>query len=85
MEMLGLALRQNNKIQGVTLGESKIKIKPHQYADDDLWTVCPATAQNLNQILVELDEFKKYSGLKINPEQFYVSVLIGNPKLNFTP
>ena len=66
MEALGLALHQNPEIEGIKIGNQVIKAG--QFADD-LWMVSPSTQQNVNNILLELDSFKKFSGLTINTEK----------------
>ena len=66
VELLGLVLRQNSKIEGFTIGKSVIK--GGQFADD-LWTICKATEGSVNEILTELQNFKNYSGLEINAEK----------------
>ena len=66
VELLGIAIRQNPEIRGITINTTKIKAG--QFADD-LWTTTEATPQSVNEILKELNKFQKYSGLRINPEK----------------
>ena len=69
VELLGLAIRQNPKIQGIKIGETEIKAG--QFADD-LWTVSPSSQETVNEILQELCKFQKFSGLRINSEKYAV-------------
>ena len=66
VEALGLGIRQNSKIVGIRIGDSLIK--SGQFADD-LWTVTPPSQANINEILMELQNFGEFSGLFINPEK----------------
>ena len=66
VEILGIAVRQNQKIKGFELNE--VLIKSGQFADD-LWTVSPADKESINETLQELASFQKFSGLTINPEK----------------
>ena len=66
VEMLGIAIRQNDDIVGLKIGN--VEIKAGQFADD-LWTVTPPSQSNVNAILIELENFRKYTGLTINPEK----------------
>ena len=63
VEILGLALRQNQNIQGVKVGEEEIK--SGQFADDLLATLRPTT-ENLDATIQEISDFGKYSGLRLN-------------------
>ena len=66
VEALGLAIRQNEEIRGIKLGE--YEVKSGQFADD-LWTTTPASENNLNAILQELQEYSDFSGLVINADK----------------
>ena len=66
VELLRLGIRQNVKIQGIRLNGTEVK--SGQFADD-LWTTLLAMEQNLNEVLSELEEFQKMSGLVINSDK----------------
>ena len=66
VETLGIAIRQNKDISGIKLGD--IVIKAGQFADD-LWTISPNSKHQIDNILIELSHFEKFSGLRINPEK----------------
>ena len=66
VEILGIAIRQNKEIRGISLHETIIKAG--QFADD-LWTVTQASLTQVNEILKELDNYAKFSGLHVNPEK----------------
>ena len=67
VELLGLALRQNKQIKGVEISPNN-EVKAGQFADD-LWTFTPAEAGQVNAVLAELESFRKFSGLTINPDK----------------
>ena len=82
IEMLGLKIRQESKIAGITV-EGKTK-KHAQYADD-LWTIIAATQSALDAVM---DIFKKYASvscLEINFEKTQI-VRLGplKDKLDFS-
>ena len=63
VETLAIAIRQNSLIKGITIGKKETKLL--QYADD---TTAVLSDTNSAQILFRLlDEFKKLSGLAVNP------------------
>lgn len=62
-ESIGHAIRYNENIKGIKIGDSEIL--SGQFADD-LWTTLFPTKNNLDAVLHELEEFGKFSGLKIN-------------------
>ena len=66
VELLGLGIRQNKKIEGIKINGEEIK--SGQFADD-LWTSLLAKQENLDQIIQEIEEFGKMSGLKLNYEK----------------
>ena len=66
VELLGIGIRQNKNIKGISL--NKEEIKSGQFADD-LWTSLIATPQNLNEMLSEIEKFGRMSGLTINPDK----------------
>ena len=66
VEILGLAIRQNENIKGIKVGEEEIK--SGQFADD-LWASLLASERNTNAILQELEDFSKFSGLQINSDK----------------
>ena len=62
-EILALALRSNEDIEGITLRD--IRNLLNQFADDmDVFTLC--TQQSLKAIFGELDKFRKQSGFTIS-------------------
>ena len=61
MELLAIFIRKNEKIKGIKCKNTEYKIS--QYADD---TTIKAENESLNEILVTLEEFRKFSGWKIN-------------------
>ena len=66
VELLGLAIRQNEDIQGIKINGNLIK--SGQFADD-FWTTTPASQESINATLTEIIEFQKFSGLKLNYEK----------------
>ena len=64
VEILGLSIRQNNKIEGIQIGDSYLK--SGQFADD-LWASLLAKESNLAEMLKLLDKFRFYAGLRIHP------------------
>ena len=65
VELLGIAIRQNANIEGITIGNTEIK--SGQFADD-LWTITPSQ-NGINAILHELIQFEAFSGLQINADK----------------
>ena len=70
VEILGLAIRQNVQIQGIKLEEINQEIKSGQFADD-LWSTL-RNIESLNKLLQLLEEFYRFSGLRINSEKCVV-------------
>ena len=66
VEALGVAIRQNDEIEGFQIGQSHIK--SGQFADD-LWATLKGKEQNINAMLKLLHKFQLYSGLRLNPEK----------------
>ena len=65
VETLAIAVRQNTLIKGITIGKDETKLL--QYADD---TTAVLSDVNSARILFKLlDDFKKLSGLAINPSK----------------
>ena len=62
IEILALAIKQNSKIKGITVGGREIKIT--QYADDI--TVFLKNLESMSSLLDLLEKFERCSGLKIN-------------------
>ena len=63
VETLAFAIRQNSTIKGITIGKKETKLL--QYADDTTAVLSDInSAQSLFRLL---DDFKKLSGLEINP------------------
>ena len=77
VELLGLGIRQNSRIEGIKIGEAEIKAG--QYADD-LWSTLK-NIESLNNLLLKLDRFYEFSGLTINSEKCAV-LKIGPHKNN---
>ena len=69
VELLGLAICQNNDIHGLELNGTTIKCGQFE---DDLWTAILTEPSSLDAILAELDTFSNFSGLVINPEKCMV-------------
>ena len=76
VEFLGLAIRQNEKIQGIQIGNRQ---KKHAQYADDLWAAIMATQGSLDELMKIFDTFAKLSGLSINLEKTQV-LRIGNLK-----
>ena len=65
VETLAIAVRQNTMITGITIGKNETKLL--QYADD---TTAVLSDVNSARVLFKLlDDFKKLSGLAINPSK----------------
>ena len=65
VETLAIAVRQNTTITGITIGKNETKLL--QYADD---TTAVLSDVNSARVLFKLlDDFKKLSGLAINPSK----------------
>ena len=69
VKLLNLAIRQNRAIPRIKINNSTIK---SGQCADDLWTVTPASSSNLNELLREMDNFREYSGLRVNPTKCVV-------------
>ena len=65
-EILGLKLKANVNIRGVTMG--RYEQLNSQYADDT-WLALEPSAENINAVIEELTNFSRYSGLTINFEK----------------
>ena len=63
VEIMGILIRQNNKIKGITIDHVEYKL--FQYADDT-GMFLDGTVQSLKNALDLLDQFAKYSGLTPN-------------------
>ena len=63
-EILACALRQNEDIEGIKIGNT-IEKKLGQYADD-IWTIIKASQKAYSTLLKVFDEFAAISGLTIN-------------------
>ena len=72
VELLGLGIRQNNDIEGISIGNTEIKAG--QFADD-LWSTLKAKSANVNNILREMEWFGRFTGLRINPDKTLVPKL----------
>ena len=73
VEILGIKIRTNATIKGIEI--SNYEILTAQYADD-LWTLLEPSEDNINNLLYELEKFKRFSGLDINVDKS-VAMLIG--------
>jgi hypothetical protein len=62
VEILSIAILQNDSIRGLTINNHEFKIL--QYADDT--TAVLKDEQSVKAFLKEIDEFSKISGLKLN-------------------
>ena len=62
-EILGLKIQQNVKIQGIEMMD--FTLKSAQYADD-IWVALVPDSRNINNLLTEMESFRKFSGLEIN-------------------
>ena len=62
-EILGLKLRQNKDIEGITVSNFAKKLS--QFADD-LWVGLKRTQKNIDNFFKELDLFAKITGLHVN-------------------
>ena len=65
-QILALAIIQNSKIEGITVGSHEIKIT--QYADDT--TVFLRNQKSTNVLLELLEKFERYSGLKLSQKRY---------------
>ena len=63
IEILGIKLRANPNIKGINTARSSFLSA--QYADD-LYLALEPEQENLNQVILELEKFKKFSGLSVN-------------------
>ena len=66
VEILGLKIRQNVKIEGLNM--FGFDMRTLQYADD-LCVVIQPKAEVLNELLLEMERFYRFSGLNINYEK----------------
>ena len=66
VEILGIAIRQDEDIEGIKIGEANIK--SGQFADD-LWASLVAKEKAVNAMLQVLERYSKFAGLKINSEK----------------
>ena len=69
IEVLGQGIRQNSKIKVIKIG--RVEIKSGQFTDD-LWSTLFPSAVNLDEIILEIEKFGKFSGLKLNTEKTQV-------------
>ena len=65
IEILALAIIQNSKIKGITVGSHEIEIIT-QYADDT--TVFLRNQESMNVLLELLENFERCSGLKVRSD-----------------
>ena len=72
IEILGIKLRINPEIKGVSL--KSYEIRNYHYADD-LWLALDPTTKNIDAVLNELERFKNFSGLTINYQKSIAMIL----------
>ena len=80
VETLAIAVRQNITIRGITIGKNETKLL--QYADDT--TAVLSDVDSARVLFKLLDDFKKLSGLAINPsktEGMWIGSSRGNKKI----
>ena len=63
VEILGIAIRQDKNIQGFEINGNTIKMGPFA---DDLWATLVGTRENLERILGTIQNFRSFSGLRLN-------------------
>ena len=62
IEILAISIRTNNQIEGIKIGEDETKSL--LYADD--MTATLANISSVEKVMQTLNDFEKYSGLKLN-------------------
>ena len=62
---MAIRIRQNKDIRGLTIGEEEVKLSA--YADD--LTNFLANSQSVQALFQELNEFSRYSGLRVNADK----------------
>lgn len=62
-EPLSAAIRHNNKIKGMKIGEEEKKAA--QYADD-LWACIEATGESLSELVNEVRKYCSFTGMHVN-------------------
>lgn len=75
-EILATKIRKNEKIKGIKINNSDFILS--QYADDTT-IILDGSEESLNETLYELEQYAKFSGLKINFSKTHV-VWIGSKK-----
>ena len=70
-ELLGNSIRVNI-YKGVTMNRYNLK---NVHYTDDLWLVLHPSADNINELLRELERFTKFSGLTINYEKSVAKII----------
>ena len=63
VETLGVKIRQNERIEGITMGHYS---KKHSQFADDLWAALSTRQEVLDEFFAEVESFCDFSGLKIN-------------------
>ena len=83
VEVLGLKIRHDNKIEGMQL---KNRHKKHAQYADDLWAIIKGTQDNLNALLKVFRDFTQVSNLHINFEKTQIVRLgtLQNDNIVFT-
>ena len=76
-EILGIKIRNNNKIKGIKVGNTEFKFS--QYADDSS-VILDGSPISLQETMEELYKFSRYSGLNINFDKTQV-VWIGRKNI----
>ena len=63
IEVLGIIIRENEKIEGIQIGHNK---KKHAQFADDLWAALQAKEKVLSELFDSIEFYGEFSGLKIN-------------------
>ena len=75
-EILGIIIRQNDKIEGVKMEDKEYKVS--QYVDDTCLTI-KANKESLQEVIDVFKRFEKYAGSKVNYDKTEI-MPIGNLK-----
>ena len=66
IETLGIRIHTNVKIKGLEMFGFELKLGLYV---DDLWVVVQPEEEIINEVLVDMENFRKFSGLEINCEK----------------
>ena len=72
IELLGLRIRNNIDINGIKIGNHEMLSA--QYADD-MWLTLEPSSQNINNVIKELDNYSKATGLTINYNKTVATII----------